>query len=90
MTILAFLLGSVLAAMYGAVFHLVRGGSLGRLVLYLVVSGLAFWFGHTVANITDLTFLSLGPIRAGLASLSSLIGLVAADWLSAVDSREGR
>jgi len=89
MTILAFILGSILAAIYGALYHLVRGGSGGRLFLYLVVGGVTFWFGHLVANITGLTFLSIGPIRTGLATLFTLIGLIAAEWLSAVDSREG-
>jgi hypothetical protein len=89
MTILTVLLGSILAAMYGALYHLVRGGSLGRLFLYLVVSGVAFWFGHLVANILGFTFLSIGPVRVGLATLFALAGLVAAEWLSAVDSRQG-
>jgi len=89
MTIPAFLLGSVLAAFYGALFHLVRGGSGGRLFLYVVVSGIAFWFGHLVANIIGLTFLSIGPVRVGLATIFTLVGLIGAEWLSAVDSREG-
>jgi len=88
MTILAFILGSVLAAGYGALYHLVRGGSGVRLFIYLIVSGILFWFGHLVANIIGFTFLSIGPIRAGLASLFVLAGLIAAEWLSAVDSRE--
>ena len=88
MTIPAFILGCVLAFIFGAVYHLVRGGSLGRLILYLIVSGFTFWFGHLVANITEITFLSLGPIRTGLATLFSIAGLVGADWLSAVDTQE--
>ena len=89
MTLLAILLGSVLAAIYGALYHLIRGGSGGRIFLYLVVSGISFWFGHLVANIISFTFLSLGPIRTGLATLFSIAGLVTAEWLSAVESREG-
>ena len=88
MTIPAFLLGSVLAAFYGALYHLVRGGSGVRLFLYLVVSGITFWFGHLVANIIGMTFLSIGPVRVGMATLFTLIGLIAAEWLSAVDSHE--
>lgn len=88
MTIPAFFLGCVLALIFGAVYHLIRGGGIGRLILYLIVSGFSFWFGHLVANITGMTFLSLGPIRVGLATLFSIAGLVAADWLSAVDTQE--
>ncbi len=90
MTILAFLLGNILASIYGALYHLIRGGSFGRLVLFLAVSVLSFWFGHLVANITGMTFLSLGPIRTGLATLFTLAALIGAEWLSAVDTRESR
>ncbi len=86
MTIPAFFLGCVLALIFGAVYHLIRGGGIGRLILYLIVSGFSFWFGHLVANITGMTFLSLGPIRTGLATHFSIAGLVTADWLSAVDT----
>ena len=89
MNVLAFLLGNVLAAFYGALFHLVRGGSVGRLILFLVVSVITFWFGHLVANIIGMTFLSIGPVRVGLATIFTLVGLIAAEWLSAVDSHEG-
>jgi hypothetical protein len=89
MTILAFIFGSVVASIFGALYHLVRGGSGGQLFLYLVVSGISFWFGHLVANITGITFFSLGPIRTGLAALFTIVGLVAAEWLSVVDRHEG-
>jgi len=35
MTLPAFLLGFVLSTLYGAAFHLWRGGSIGRLFFYL-------------------------------------------------------
>lgn len=88
MTIPAFVLGCVLALIFGAVYHLIRGGRIGRLILYLIVSAASFWFGHLVANITGMTFLSLGPIRTGLATLFSIAGLVGAEWLSTVDTQE--
>ena len=84
MTLPALLIGSVLAALYGALFHFIRGGGFGRLVLFLATSLIAFWVGHVVANILGFTFLSIGPVRAGLASLFSFVGLIAAEWLSAI------
>jgi len=88
MTIPAFILGCVLALLYGAVYHLIRGGGFGRIILYLVVSGASFWFGHLVANITGMTFLSLGPIHTGLATLFSIAGLIASEWLSALETQQ--
>ncbi|MGD2026781.1 MAG: hypothetical protein PVI99_03115 [Anaerolineales bacterium] len=88
MTIPAFLLGSVIAAFIGALFHFIRGGALGRLVLFLVVSEISFWFGHFVADIIGFTFLSLGAIRLGMAALVTLVALIATEWLSAVDTGE--
>jgi len=87
MTLPAILLGSLIAAFYGALFHFIRGGGAGRLILFLVVAVISFWFGHTIANIIGFTFLSIGAIRTGLASLVTLVALVAAEWLSAVEAR---
>ncbi len=88
MTIPAFLLGSVIAAFYGALFHFIRGGNLGRLLLFLFVGEISFWFGHLAADIIGFTFLSLGALRLGMASIVTLVALVGAEWLSAVDTGE--
>ena len=87
MTIPAFLLGSIIAAFYGALFHFIRGGGAGRLILFLFVAIVGFWFGHMVANIIGFTFLSIGAIRTGMASLVTLVALIGAEWLSAVEAR---
>ena len=75
MTFPAFLLGCVIAAMFGAGFHLVTGGRLGRLVSYLLVSEFSFWFGHVIGAILGWAFLGIGPIYFGMAALAALIGL---------------
>lgn len=86
MTIPAFLLGSIIAAFYGALFHFIRGGGPGRLILFIVVGIASFWFGHLIANILGFTFLSIGAIRVGFASLVTLVALIGAEWLSAVEA----
>ncbi|MEJ2757587.1 MAG: hypothetical protein P8046_03805 [Anaerolineales bacterium] len=86
MTIPAFLLGSIIAAFYGALFHFIRGGGPGRLILFLFVAIAGFWFGHMFANILGFTFLSIGAVRVGLASLVTLVALIGAEWLSAVET----
>ncbi len=84
MTIPAFVFGFFLASLYGAVFHLWKGGKLPRLVLYLVLSWVGFILGHLLAARLGWTFLSVGPLNAGLATLGSVIFLLAGHWLSLV------
>ena len=88
MTLPALLLGFVIAGIFGAVFHLIFGGRFGRLVVFLIVAELSFWFGHVTANILGWTFLSIGLIRFGMAGLFTLVGLGAAAWLTAIEIPE--
>lgn len=90
MTLPAFLIGFIIAAFYGALFHFIRGGGIGRLILFVIVAEMAFWFGHLIANIVGFTFLSIGALRVGLASLVTLVALVGAEWLSAVEAGSRR
>ncbi|MBN2043728.1 MAG: hypothetical protein JW757_01810 [Anaerolineales bacterium] len=85
MTIPAFVLGSVIAALMGAVTHLILGGSFGRLVVLILTGLVAFWFGHILGNIVGLKFLNIGAINLGPAVLVTAIGLAGAGWLSAID-----
>jgi len=88
MTWPAFLLGFLLSSLYGALFHLIRGGSGGRLLLYLVLAWIGFWVGHFSAVALGLTFASLGPLRLGIASLGSLLFLGIGYWLSLVEPEQ--
>ncbi len=85
MTLPAFLLGFVLSTLYGAAFHLWRGGSLGRLIFYLALSWAGFWIGQFLAELLGWSFLSVGPLHLGMATLVSAIFLLAGYWLSLVE-----
>ena len=85
MTLPALLLGMIVATLYGAAFHLWRGGSFGRLVMYILVAWFGFWAGQLIAQKMDWTFLSLGPLHLGLATILSLICLALVYWLSRVE-----
>jgi hypothetical protein len=85
MTIPAFLLGMVFATLYGAVFHIWRGGSLGRLFLYILISWAGFWSGHFLSAWQHWTLATLGPLNFGAASMGSLIFLLLGHWLSQVE-----
>ncbi|MFN2146395.1 MAG: hypothetical protein ACK2T7_13670 [Anaerolineales bacterium] len=85
MTIPSLLLGCVIAALLGAAAHLILGGGLGRLVLFLFIGLVAFWFGHVLGMILEIKFLNLGAIHLGTALPVTLIALAVTAWLSAID-----
>jgi hypothetical protein len=84
MTLPALLLGMVIATLYGAAFHLWRGGSLARLIVYILVAWFGFWAGQLIAQSQQWTFLSLGPLHLGLATLTAIVCLLLAYWLGRV------
>jgi hypothetical protein len=84
MNIPAILVGFIISTLYGALFHLWRGGGLGHLLFYIILSWVGFWTGQFLASYLGLTFFSIGPLHVGLATLGSLILLLIGYWLSLV------
>lgn len=82
MTIPSVLYGILFSTMYGAAFHLWKGGKFSRLVLYILLSWVGFWIGHILASILGWTFLSIGPLHLGMATLGSALFLFVGHWLS--------
>ena len=82
MTAPGFYFSLLIASGLGLVFHLIRGGSLGRLVLYLAAAWIAFMVGHLVAEWLDWHLLRVGPINLFAALLAAVIGLSAATLLA--------
>lgn len=85
MTLPSFVLGIVISTLYGAAFHLWRGGGPGRLVLYLILGWAGFWAGHALTAYWAWTFGKVGPLQILGASLGSLLFLGAGYWLSLVE-----
>jgi hypothetical protein len=71
-------------------FHIWRGGSGGRLLLYIFFSWIGFWLGHFIGSLTGITFASLGALRLGTATIGSLITLGIGFWLSLIDTSEAQ
>jgi hypothetical protein len=88
MSLSAFILGVLISTIPGTTLHLARGGGAGRLLLYILLSWFGFWGGHIVAQLFGWKFLSLGPIRLGMALFGSLAFLGLGYWLSLVDPTE--
>jgi ABC-type Na+ efflux pump permease subunit len=85
MTLPALVFGVLLAALYAAIFHFWKADSLKRLLLYLLLSEVGFWGGHTLASVLNWVFASVGPLHAGLATLGSALFLFVGRWLSQVE-----
>jgi len=84
MTIPAIFFGILVSTFMGASFHLWKGGSLGRLVLYVLLAWAGFWGGHVLSALTQVTFITVGPLNFGPALLGSLVVLGAGYWFSLV------
>jgi uncharacterized membrane protein YeaQ/YmgE (transglycosylase-associated protein family) len=80
------LLGLIISTLYGALFHLWRGGNAGRLLLYLLLSWVGFWVGQILGNLINLSFDTIGQLHIGMATVGSLIFLGIGYWLSLVQS----
>ena len=85
MTLPSLLFGMLIASLYGALFHLWRGGGPGRLSLYILLAWAGFWVGHYLASRIGWTFWSIGPLRLGMATLGSVFFLAIGYWLSLVE-----
>lgn len=85
MTIPSIIIGIIISSLYGVVFHLWRGGGLGRLFIYILLSWFGFWAGHFIGNRIGWDFISIGPLRLGMATLGAIIILGVGYWLSMVD-----
>lgn len=82
MTTPGYLLGFVVASLIGALFHLWRGGHIGRLLLFLVLSWAGFWAGHFLGTTLDISLGRIGVLNIGAGILGSLIFLFLGNWLS--------
>lgn len=82
MTLPSWLLAFALATLYGAGFHLWRGGNARRLLLYLLAGWLGFALGQGLGLLLNLDFLKIGQIYFLPATLGSGIALWAAHLLA--------
>jgi hypothetical protein len=86
MTLPALLVALLFVLLYGALYHLLRDGGIGHLLLYLGLSAIGFGVGHLVSLWLRWDFIPLGQINLGISSIGSLIILVIGDWLSRIEA----
>ena len=86
MTLPAFFFALLIALFYGALYHLIRGGSFWRLLLYLFLSVFGFGLGYLIGIWRGWILIPLGTIDLGLSSLGSFLFLILGDWLTRIES----
>ena len=87
MTLPTLLFALLVAMLFGAIYHLIRGGGFWRLLLYFCLSIFGFLLGHVIGIWREWTFLPLGALNLGLSSLGSVLLLILGDWLSRIEAR---
>ncbi len=75
------LLSSLIAGIYGALFHLWRGQTFRELPLYLIVAIAGFILGELIGDAIGLNVFMIGPLHVVEASLASWGMLFIARWL---------
>ena len=79
-------LGFLLATIYGAGFHLMFGGPIKRILVYLAAAWLGFFAGQFLGDFLNFELLKLGKIHLVSATLGAWAFLLVAWWLVGQDS----
>lgn len=88
MTLPLALFALLIALLVGALFHVLRGGSGWRLLLYFAVSILGFAIGQVLSMWRGWHLITFGALDIGLGVIGSLILLALGDWLSRIETRD--
>ncbi|MBX3061751.1 MAG: hypothetical protein U0528_16715 [Anaerolineae bacterium] len=81
-------LGFILATIYGAVFHVIFGGDLRRMALFLLASWLGFTLGQLFGSVGGVRVLAIGQVNIFSATLGSWLALFATHFLTNVPRRQ--
>ncbi len=87
MTLHGFILGLTIASACAFLFHILRGGSLKRLAIYLVSAWIGFFSGHLLGELINWQLIRLGSINLFPALLGTILSLVLTAVLVKPNSR---
>ncbi len=87
MTIPALLFALLIALLCGVLFHLLRGGSGWRLLLYLGLSILGFAIGQLISTWRGWNLFVFGSLDIGMGLIGSVLVLALGEWLSRIEVR---
>lgn len=80
--------GFLLATLYGALFHLIFGGSARQLALYLLASWLGFAVGQVFGAIFEVNALAIGVLNTFTATSGAWLALFITRFLSGRETKE--
>jgi len=66
----------IIATLIGSLFHVMTGGTLRRLALYLIASWIGFGLGNSLGYTLVLPGLDVGGLNVVAASLGSVFALI--------------
>jgi hypothetical protein len=76
-----FLFAFLLSTAYGAGFHMLFGGPVKKLLLYISAAWLGFALGQWVGPYIGLKLLMVGPVHSFSASIGAWTALIVSHWL---------
>jgi hypothetical protein len=85
MTLPILLFALLIASLCGVLFHILRGGSGWRLLLYLGLSSLGFALGQWISWWRGWNLLMFGSLDIGLGVIGSVAILILGEWLSRIE-----
>lgn len=89
MTLPALLLALLITLLCGALFHMLRGGSGWRLLLYLGLSTLGFALGQLLNMWLGWSLFMFGALDIGMGVIGSVAILMLGEWLSRIEVQKG-
>jgi hypothetical protein len=75
-------LGLLLATSFACAFHVLLGGSIRRLFVYILAAWLGFIAGHFAGSILEIDLLQLGRLQLLAASMGAWLALLLSRWLA--------
>ncbi len=78
----------ILATLYGAAFHLIFGGDVRRMAVFLLASWIGFALGHIIGVMFAIDIFNIGALRIVSATLGALVALVATGFLTSKGMRK--
>ncbi len=86
-TLHGFVLGLTIASSCAFLFHILRGGTLKRLAIYMLSAWIGFFSGHILSELINWQLLRFGSINLFPALLGAILSLVLTAVLVQPNSR---
>jgi hypothetical protein len=88
MTFPVLLFALLIALLCGVLFHILRGGSGWRLLLYFGLSTLGFAVGQGISVWRGWHLLMFGALDIGMGVIGSAVFLALGEWLSRIETTD--